>query len=263
MKKISNHTFVILGYKTFTYFDECMASLLNQTVQSKIIMTSSRINDESRALAAKYNIPLIGNDLHLDFSGDLNAAYKAADTEYMTFMHQDDWIEPDYLELTMQAAEKYPDASMVFTNYKEFRDGKFITTNLNMKIKNLILAFFYNFSGNIKNKFWKKLSFAFGNPVLPATILFNKKLCCEIIFDSIYKVSPEWDIMVKLSEKPGRFVLINKPLYIYRLQGGLVSAADLVQRAFEDRLIFEQLWPKPIANAFCRFYKLCYKNIPE
>lgn len=263
MNRISNHTFVILGYKNFDYFDECINSLTSQTLQSKIIMTSSRIDDNLIKLAKKHNIPLFGNDKKLDFAGDLNAAYDAADTEYMTFVHHDDWIAPDYLELTMNAAKKYPDASMIFTNYVEFRDNKFIKSNLNMFVKNLILAFFYNFKGNIKSKWWKRLSLSFGNPILPATILFSKKLCGDIKFETIYKVSPEWDVQVKIAEKPGRFVFINKPLYIYRLLPGLVSAADLKQRAFEDKLMFDQLWPKSISKAFCKFYSICYNNIPK
>lgn len=259
----SNHTFVILGYRNFDYFDECINSLTNQTLQSKIVMTSSRVNDELIKLAEKHKIPLIGNNETLDFAGDLNAAYSAADTEYMTFVHHDDWLASDYLETMMNAVKEYPDASMVFSNYMEFRDNAFIKSNLNMLVKNLILAFFYNIKGNIKSRFWKRLSLSFGNPILPATILFSKKLCGDVKFESIYKVSPEWDVQVKIAKKPGRFVFINKPLYYYRLLPGLVSEADLKQRAFEDRLMFEQLWPKPIANAFCKFYSLCYKNIPK
>ena len=41
MKKIDTHIFIILAYKQSQYLEDCIDSLLNQTIKSKIIITTS------------------------------------------------------------------------------------------------------------------------------------------------------------------------------------------------------------------------------
>ena len=41
MREFKNHTFVICAYKESKYLEECIKSLINQTVKSNIIMTTS------------------------------------------------------------------------------------------------------------------------------------------------------------------------------------------------------------------------------
>ena len=43
----AKHTFVICAYKESEYLEECVKSLLNQSVKSNILMTTSTDNEEN------------------------------------------------------------------------------------------------------------------------------------------------------------------------------------------------------------------------
>ena len=57
-KGIIDHTFAICAYKESEFLEECILSLVNQTVKTNIIMATSTTNDYIKNLANKYQIPL-------------------------------------------------------------------------------------------------------------------------------------------------------------------------------------------------------------
>lgn len=56
-----DHTFVVCAYGESIYLEECIKSVMNQTVKSQVIMTTSTVNSYIRFLAEKYGIRLIVN----------------------------------------------------------------------------------------------------------------------------------------------------------------------------------------------------------
>lgn len=52
------HTFVICAYKESEYLEECIKSIKNQSIKSKVIITTSTDNLFIRELAEKYAIKL-------------------------------------------------------------------------------------------------------------------------------------------------------------------------------------------------------------
>ena len=59
MTEIKNHTFVLCAYKESQFLEECVQSLLAQTVKSKILISTSTPNDHIKGIAEKYNLPFI------------------------------------------------------------------------------------------------------------------------------------------------------------------------------------------------------------
>ena len=55
MKDCEQHTFVVCVYKESRYLEECIESLLAQTVKSKIVMVTSTPNNFVNKIAEKYN----------------------------------------------------------------------------------------------------------------------------------------------------------------------------------------------------------------
>ena len=53
-----NHTFVICAYKESRYLEDCIISLTQQTIESKIIISTSTPNTHIKKLAEKYKIEL-------------------------------------------------------------------------------------------------------------------------------------------------------------------------------------------------------------
>ena len=97
MKENSIHTFVICAYKEQPYLDECVKSLKNQTLKSKIIISTSTPNDFIKSVAKKYSVDLAINTKTKGHINDFCFAYDQANTKYVTLCHQDD-IYSDFAE---------------------------------------------------------------------------------------------------------------------------------------------------------------------
>ena len=77
------HTFVICAYQESPYLEECIRSLLRQTVRSKILIATSTPTRYVLKLADWYKIAVIihkGGSLARDW----NAALECVQTEYAT-----------------------------------------------------------------------------------------------------------------------------------------------------------------------------------
>ena len=52
------HTFVICAYKKSEYLEECICSILKQTIKSNVLISTSTDIPFIREMAKKYDIPL-------------------------------------------------------------------------------------------------------------------------------------------------------------------------------------------------------------
>ena len=84
------HTFVICAYQESKYLEECIRSLMRQTVKSEILMATSTPNAFVKKLSEKYGIPLYINTGERGITQDWNFAYRQARTPLVTIAHQDD-----------------------------------------------------------------------------------------------------------------------------------------------------------------------------
>jgi glycosyltransferase involved in cell wall biosynthesis len=263
MKSEFKHTFVIMGYGESPFLGESYDALKKQTVKSRIIMTSSTPNDYQIDFASRNNIPFFVNPTRNGFAGDLNFAYETAETDYVTLVHQDDLLLPEYAELCIKSAEKYEDSLIIFTDYTEFMDGKYLKASLNMKVKQILLNVHFPINRSLKSKLAKRSLISFGNPISCPSIFYNKKNIGELQFNTEYKVSPEWEALVRLSKRDGRFVFVREKLHAYRVHSGQITSVGLEHRKREDELVFKMLWKEPIASLLIKFYSYCYSQVPK
>ncbi len=259
----NKHTFVIMGYGESPFIEEAYQSLKHQTVKSNIIMTSSTPNDYQESFAKKHNIPFIINPQRNGFAGDLNFAYATAETDYVTMVHQDDLLLPKYAESCINLANRHKDALIVFTDYYEYFNGKFTSKSLNLKVKKLILSAHFPFKNSLKSKFFKKSLLSFGNPISCPSIFYIKKNIGHFEFNPEYKVSPEWEALIRLAKMKGSFIFVKDKLHAYRVHSGQITSVGLENRKREDELVFNQLWSKPIAKLLIKFYSYCYLQVPK
>ena len=94
MKKL--HTFAVCAYKESPFLEECICSLLAQTVPADIVIATSTPNDYIDQIADTYNLPVIVNHGQGGITQDWNFAYTHTDSKYVTIAHQDDIYEPGY-----------------------------------------------------------------------------------------------------------------------------------------------------------------------
>lgn len=117
-------TIVVPAYNVEKYVDQCLNSLVNQTVNNhKVIIVDDGSKDEHtseicRSYAKKYPemITYIWQE-NKGLGAARNTGLKLADTEYIGFLDSDDWLTSNYVERVAEELEKYhsEEIDIVFT----------------------------------------------------------------------------------------------------------------------------------------------------
>ena len=132
------HTFVICAYKESAFLEECVKSLVGQTVKTNIVIATSTPNATIDAIASKYGIDVCVNTGEAGITGDWNFGVSLAKTPYVTIAHQDDIYEPTYAESIIKKATKYKKPLIAFSDYYEIKNGERIDNSGVIKIKRLM-----------------------------------------------------------------------------------------------------------------------------
>lgn len=259
MIEYKNHTFAICAYKESKYLEECIKSLLNQTVKSNIIMTTSTPNDYIKNLAQKYQIELYINDGEKGIGQDWNFAVSKTKTDYVTVAHQDDIYCENYLEEILKKLKKGQDFIIAFSDYNEIKNGKIIPLTTNLKIKKVLL---FPLKINNKWKINKKIAIAFGSSICCPAVTVNTKILGKKPYKTELKCDLDWDSWYEFSKIKGRFLYISKPLMRHRIHEES-ETTNLIQnntRLEEDFLMFKKIWPEWIAKILMKKYKDAIKT---
>ena len=131
------HTFVICAYKESPFLEECILSLLNQTIKSNVIIETSTPNNYIFDIATKYNLSVFVNEGESGITQDWNYALSKVDTKLATIAHQDDIYEPEYTETFIKALKGSKKPLIVFSDYGEIRNGVKTTDVQMLKIRSL------------------------------------------------------------------------------------------------------------------------------
>ena len=256
------HSFIIPAYKDCPFIEECIQSLKKQTIKSQIIITTSTPSDFLNKVSKKYQIPLIVNYNSSGIGSDWSFAYRAAKTKYVTLAHQDDIYLPKFLETCLSVAEqkKNSNSLIISSDYTEMSNDKIKKRDLSRIVKYLLLSAFY-FKQDIHSKIIKRMIIAFGMPIPCATVMYNKESLGEFKFSNNYQCNLDWEAWLRLSKEKGSFIYINKKLSIQRTHKDSQTWRQIKNkvRQKEDKEMFKQLWPKPIANFLSTAYSLSSK----
>ena len=136
----NDHTYVLCAYKESAFLEECVKSLIAQTLSSNILIATSTPNEHITSIAQKYDLPIYINEGEKGIGGDWNFAYSKANTPLITIAHQDDIYEPTYTEEMLDYINKSKNPIIYFSGYCELRNGEKIYNNSLLKIKKLMLS---------------------------------------------------------------------------------------------------------------------------
>lgn len=259
------HTFVILAYKESEYLEDCIKSIINQSLKSNVIIATTTDNAFIRNLAKKYKIDVnVGK--HTNIGGDFDFAVNVGKTDLVTVAHQDDVYDYDYAKTIVNEYKKNKDAIILFTDYYEIRDKEKVYKNTNLKIKRILL-FPLKFKKISGLKFIKRLVLRFGNSICCPAVTFAKSNCPKEIFKSNYTCNVDWFAWEKLSKMKGRFIFNNKCLMGHRISLESTTT-DIINQGIRTKEDYEMLckfWPKWMARIINKFYKNAEKsnNISE
>ena len=84
------HTFVVLAYKESKFLEECLKSVKNQSIPSKVVIATATPNTFIQSLADKYGVEIIVNENHISIGYDFDFAVSVGKTALVTVAHQDD-----------------------------------------------------------------------------------------------------------------------------------------------------------------------------
>lgn len=254
-----SHTFAICAYQDSPYLKACIQSLKRQSVPARIILCTSTPTPQLRALAGHYEIPLFVREGESGISADWNFAYETAASRLVTIAHQDDYYHRDYLKTVRESFEKYPDITVFHTDCAVIRDGKRKRPDLIQYIKRL-LRLPLRIHALADRSGLKKLSLRFGNPIICPSCTYNKAALGVPLFTSEYEFALDWDTMWKLAGRPGRFFCVERPLIGYRVHEASATKACIQnqKRRQEETMMYQKMWPAPLAEVFMFFYKTAY-----
>lgn len=254
-KKISNdiHTFIICAYKEQPYLEECIISLQNQTIKSKIMISTSTPNEFIKNMAKKYSVELVINNKTKGHINDFCFAYEQVHTKYVTLCHQDDIYYPEFGEMIVRKMEKYKQPIIGFSNYNERRNGKTIKSNLLLKVKRII-----NFPLLLFGKFKlaRMLNLSLGNAICAPSVTYNKEIVEAPLIQSDLKANIDWITYIEFAKEKGSFVYVSKPIMEHRIHEESTTTAVIQNNIMreEDYLMFRKFWPKPIAKFLTNIY---------
>ena len=256
------HTFAVLGYKESPYITECIESLQRQTLRSKIIISTSTPSAFLDQLARRYGVGLMHNEKGGGIGADWTFAYQCADSQFVTLAHQDDIYYPGYTETCLSATLRTPESLIVFADYDELHGNTLRKRTLNMIIKKIMMSGFYTINQSVHSGFLKRGMLTLGSPIACPSVMFNKKMIGQFAFAEDFSVSLDWEAWLRLSRQRGAFAYVKKRLRAHRIHAGSQTTSCIRndQRRNEDRMIFEQLWPKPIARMLANLYAWSYQS---
>ena len=118
------HTFVILAYHESDDLEDCIKSVLNQSVKSNVIIATSTKNDYIIELASQYALGVMVNDQKSNKGSDYNYAINTFDTKLVTIAHQDDLYDRNYVKEILKCYSQNKDASIIITDYYEIDNDR-------------------------------------------------------------------------------------------------------------------------------------------
>lgn len=256
-----SHTFAICAYKESEYLEECIISLLNQTVKTKIILATSTPNDFIRELCDRYDIPMYVNTGEKGITQDWNFAYSKTDTDYVTIAHQDDLYEKNYVEYLEKFIDKCSAPIIFFTDYFEIRNGERIYNNNLLRTKRMMLLalrlkLFW------KSRFVRRRILSLGCPICCPSVTFARNRCPEVIFRHGFRAAEDWEAWEMLSRKKGAFIYCSEPLMGHRIHEESETSKIIGDsaRQKENYIMFRKFWPGIIAGPLNRLYSKSEKS---
>ena len=212
------HTFAVCAYKESPYLEECIRSLLFQTVSSNIIIATSTPNDYISSIAEKYDLPLIVNPGESGITQDWNFAY-------------------------------------TFSDYYEIRENEKTYSNRLLRIKRLMLLPI-RLPMAEQSRWIRRRILSFGSPICCPSVTFAKANLPYAVFQHGFRACEDWQAWEMISKLKGDFLYSPRALMGHRIHEGSETSAIIEDhgRTEEEYIMYRKFWPDKIARMLNRAY---------
>ena len=252
-----DNTFIVCAYGSSPYLEQCVESLVGQTIKSRIIISTSTPNASIESIAEKYDLPLFINPGMPSISHDWNCALSHAQTPLVTIAHQDDLYSPNYLIEMLRSLNASRHPLIFFSNYGEVRNGEYADNISILNVKRIILRKLarVGYSSLTKDK---RHILRFGSAICCPSVTYVMTNLKTPLFSSDMKCDLDWEAWERFSRLEGSFVYSSEILMHHRIHEGS-ETTSLIQdntRSSEDLAMLEKFWPKRVAKVIHRLYSL-------
>ena len=254
----TEHSFVVPVYGKSPYLRDCLDSLRAQTRPSPILISTSTPWPGLEALANEFGAGLEIHSPNAGIGRDWNAGLAKAGSSWVTLAHQDDCYLPTFTERTLAVASKRAETMLVMTGYGELAEGAVRTRSAMFAIKRLLLELGFLGRDHVASRGGKRRLLRLGCPVpCPSVTL---RAIPDFRFREDLKVNLDWEAWLRLAESPGAFARVRECLMLHRIHATSETSEGVRAgvRAREDLMMFQSLWPAPIARLLARAYALSY-----
>lgn len=249
------HVFAICAYQESPYLEECILSILKQSVKTNVFIATATPNPHIQKLSEKYQIPVYVNRGEHGITQDWNFAAGCGDYDYVTIAHQDDVYHKDYVKNLRGYLKKTTKPLIFFTDYAEIRDSRITEKNRNLTIKRMMLLplRFRMFWGS---RWVRRRILSFGNPICCPSVTFATANLPDPLFENHYQAAEDWEAWERYSKLQGEFVFCSKILTYHRIHEDSETTKLIhdSSRGKEDREMFGKFWPAPIADLLAKLY---------
>lgn len=253
MSNLQNqHSFMICAYGDSPYLEDCILSLLGQTLPTHIALYTSTPSQYIQDLCQRYNLQMnVGKGGGI--GKDWNQALAYAQTPYVTIAHQDDIYQPNYAQEILANLQNHPNCLIAFTDYWEKKERQEIRTNTNLRIKRFLLKGLTLFP-NSRN--WRHFWLGLGNAICCPSVTYNRSQLVDFYFNETMRTNLDWYAWYQINQYNGQFVYIPQPLMYHRIHEESETSHTIADntRTKEDLMLFELFWPKFIAQLLNYFY---------
>ncbi len=255
----TNHTFAICAFGDSPYLEQCIRSLIRQSVPTNIILCTSTPSPYLDEMADRYGIPLCVREGESSICDDWNFAYDTARTQYVTLAHQDDAYDKNYTRVLFDKREHWTDMSIFFSAYRTIKDGRVDSWERSSLVKKA-LCLPVSLTPAADSRLIKRSCLVLGNGISCPMTTYNKNMVGDTVFHSHHQFVLDWETYLRFADMPGRFVYSTKPLGYFRIhdQATTRRCIDSQVRAKEDWSVFRRLWPESVAKVIMRLYRSSY-----
>jgi len=246
------HAFVVPAFGRPPWLAQCLESLQQQTVRSRIVIATSTPNDHIAGIARRFDVEVRSNPVAAGIGADWNFALAAAEARWVTLAHQDDWYAPTYTERCLMAAGEAVAPLLVFTSALEQSSDR--ADARHPRVKRLLCAMAFLGQTAIASPRRKLRLLSFGDPIPCPTVMLHRSALPDFVFPSGFDAALDWAAWLELARRPGEFVYVREPLVHRRVHRASATHVHLQSRAEEDDRILRSLWPRPIAAAIGALY---------
>ncbi|HEY4560966.1 MAG TPA: glycosyltransferase family 2 protein [Lysobacter sp.] len=257
-----SHAFVVPAYGESPYLRDCLRSLAAQERPSDIVVATSTPFDGIAPLCDEVGARLVVHGPNRGIGPDWNAALAATQAPLVTVAHQDDLYHPRFSTAVLDANAHSPRSALYFCDAGEVTgDGQPRDGGTNARIKRLLVATAFAGRRSIGGAVSRRLLLGLGNPIVCPSVTINLGVAPGFRFREDLRTNMDWLAWLDLSQA-GAVTYIDERLMDHRVHMTSETARclDDGSRSKEDALVFERLWPRPVAALLGHLYRYSYQG---